>query len=38
MFEVATTFMLQLVDLIVPVIAIYILFDFVGSLLFGKNN
>lgn len=37
MFEVATTFMLQLVDLIVPVIAIYILFDFVGSLLFGKN-
>lgn len=38
MFEVATSFMLQLVDLIVPVIAIYILFDFVGSLLFGKNN
>lgn len=37
MFEVATTFMLQLVNLIVPVIAIYILFDFVGSLLFGKN-
>lgn len=37
MFEIATTFMLQLVDLIVPVIAIYILFDFVGSLLFGKN-
>ena len=37
MFEVATTFMLQLVDLIVPVIAIYILFDFVGSLLFGNK-
>lgn len=37
MFEVATTFMVQLVDLLVPVIAIYILFDFVGSLLFGKR-
>lgn len=37
MFEVATTFMVQLVDLLVPVIAIYIIFDFMGSLLFGKR-
>lgn len=37
MFEIAITFMKQLVDLIVPVIAIYILFDFVGSLLFGSK-
>lgn len=36
MFEIAMTFMEQLVDLIIPVIAIYILFDFMGSLLFGK--
>ncbi len=37
MFEVALTFMKQLVDLIVPVITIYILFDLIGSLLFGKR-
>lgn len=37
MFEIAITFMKQLVDLIVPCIAIYILFDFMGSLLFGKR-
>ena len=36
MFEIALTFMRQLVDLIIPIIAIYILFDFIGSLLFGK--
>lgn len=37
MFEIAETMMLQLVDLIVPVFAIYILFDLIGSLLFGKR-
>lgn len=37
MFEVATTFMVQLVDLIIPLIAIYILFDLMGSLLFNKR-
>ena len=37
MFEVTIQFMLQLVDLIIPMIAIYILFDFMGSLLFGKR-
>lgn len=37
MFDVAVTFMLQLIDLIVPVFGIYILFDLIGSLLFGKQ-
>lgn len=37
MFEIALTFMKQLVDLIVPIIAVYILFDFMGSLLFGTK-
>jgi hypothetical protein len=37
MFEVTLAFMEQLVDLIVPCIAIYIIFDFIGSLLFGKG-
>lgn len=36
MFEIALTFMKQLVDLIIPIISLYILFDFIGSLLFGK--
>lgn len=35
MFEIAETMMLQLVDLIVPVFGIYVLFDLIGSLLFG---
>lgn len=37
MFEVATTFMTQLIDLIPGLIGIYILFDFIGTLLFGKR-
>jgi len=37
MFEIATTFMVQLVELIVPFIALYFLFDMIGSLLFGKR-
>ena len=37
MFEITIQFMLQLVDLIIPMIAIYILFDFMGSLLFNKR-
>lgn len=36
MFECAIEFMKQMVDLIVPTIAIYMLFDFIGSLLFSK--
>ena len=37
MFEIADTMMLQLVDLIVPIFGIYVLFDLIGSLLFGKR-
>ena len=36
MFDVAINFMLELVDFIVPIFGIYILFDLIGSLLFGK--
>lgn len=38
MFEVAIQFMVQLVELIPVVFGIYILFDFLGSLLFGKDS
>ena len=37
MFEIAETMMLQLVEFIVPVFGIYILFDLIGGLLFGKR-
>lgn len=37
MFDIALTFFNQLVDLIIPCIALYILFDFIGALLFGKK-
>ena len=37
MFEIAETMMLQLVELIVPVFGIYVLFDLIGSLLFGSR-
>lgn len=37
MFEVALQFMSQLIDLIIPMIAIYILFDWIGTLLFGRR-
>ena len=37
MFEIAETMMVQLVDFIVPVFGIYILFDLIGGLLFGKR-
>lgn len=37
MFDIAISFMKQLVDIMMPCIAIYILFDFMGSLLFGKR-
>lgn len=37
MFEVAISFMVQLVSLIIPIIAIYIIFDLMGSLLFNKR-
>lgn len=37
MFEVAIEFMVQMVELIPGVFGLYILFDFLGSLLFGKD-
>lgn len=37
MFDIATNFMVQLVDLIPAVIGIYLIFDLMGSLLFGKR-
>lgn len=36
MFDIAIQFMVQLVNLIPPVFAIFILFDLLGSLLFNK--
>lgn len=38
MFEVALTFLEQLCGLIIPMIALYVLFDFVGMLLFDKRQ
>ena len=37
MFDVVVVFMTQLVDLIIPMIGIYVVFDFIGTLLFGKR-
>lgn len=37
MFDVATNFMVQLVELIPAVFGIYVLFDLLGSLIFGKR-
>lgn len=37
MFEVALTFFSQLVDLLIPMISIYILFDWIGTFLFGRR-
>lgn len=37
MFDVAITFISQLVDLLPDLIALYILFDFIGMLLFGRS-
>lgn len=37
MFEVSLTFLEQLIGLLPGLIGIYILFDFVGMLLFGRN-
>ena len=37
MFDIATQFMVQLIDLIPGVIGIYLIFDLMGSLLYGKR-
>lgn len=38
MFEVAETFMIQLIDFIPSLIGLYVLFDFMGSLLPGGSK
>ena len=37
MFDVSLTFISQLIDLMIPLIGLYILFDFIGVLLFGRS-
>lgn len=37
MFDVAMLFLEQLCGLIVPLISLYILFDFIGMLIFSKR-
>lgn len=37
MFEVATTFLSQLIDLIPYLIAFFLVFEFIGSLLFERR-
>lgn len=37
MFEIAEQFLVQLIDIMPIVIIIYIVFDFLGSFLFGKR-
>lgn len=37
MFDIAITFMKQLVELIPPIFGIYVLFDLIGGLLFGRR-
>lgn len=37
MFDVAIQFMQQMIKLIPGVFGLYIMFDFIGSLLFGKR-
>lgn len=38
MFEVAETFMIQLIDFIPSLIGLYVLFDFLGALLPGNKT
>ena len=37
MFEIMLSFMEQLTNLIVPMIGLYILFDWIGTFLFGRK-
>lgn len=37
MFEITLQFMSQLIELIPGIIGLYVIFDFVGSLLFGRR-
>lgn len=37
MFDVTLTFLSQLIGLLPSLIALYILFDFIGTILFGRR-
>lgn len=37
MFDIALTFLSRLIDLIVPLIGLYVIFDFIGALLFNSR-
>ena len=37
MFDITIQFMVQLVGFIPAIVGVYVLFDFIGSLLFGKQ-
>lgn len=37
MFDIATHMMIQLIELIPGIIALTLVFDFIGNLLFGKR-
>lgn len=37
MFDVAVTLMVQMVELIPGIFGLYIVFDFLGSLIFGRK-
>lgn len=37
MFEIAEQYLVQLIDLIPAIFGVYILFDLLGSLLFGRK-
>lgn len=37
MFEVCETMLIQLINCIPVIFGVYLIFDFVGSLLFGRN-
>lgn len=37
MFEIASQFMIQLIEFIPGYLALFLIFDFIGSLLFGRR-
>ena len=38
MIEICETMLIQLVNCIPTIFGVYLIFDFIGSLLFGKGN
>lgn len=37
MFDIALDFMKELINFMVPMVGLYICFDFIGTLLFGRR-